>query len=222
MLLRLSTLATRPHRRAPADRRRPTRAMLNAGITPVVHEYGSLGCSGDLAPLAHCALAAMGEGTVARCAAATRGPAADALAAAGITAARARARRRAWRSSTAPTACSACWCSPPHDLRPAAAHRRHHRRDERRGAARHRRGVRRRPAGAAPAPRAGRERGQPARAARRLGDHGQPPRPGLHPRAGRLLAALLPAGARRGPRHARPRRAGRATASWPAPSTTRS
>ncbi|WP_176735827.1 aromatic amino acid lyase, partial [Actinacidiphila rubida] len=27
-------------------------ALLNAGITPVVHEYGSLGCSGDLAPLA--------------------------------------------------------------------------------------------------------------------------------------------------------------------------
>ncbi|MEU2962032.1 aromatic amino acid lyase, partial [Streptomyces albidoflavus] len=25
--------------------------VLNAGITPVVHEYGSLGCSGDLAPL---------------------------------------------------------------------------------------------------------------------------------------------------------------------------
>ncbi|WP_432014878.1 histidine ammonia-lyase [Streptomyces cucumeris] len=37
-------------------------AMLNAGITPVVHEYGSLGCSGDLAPLSHCALALMGEG----------------------------------------------------------------------------------------------------------------------------------------------------------------
>src|SRR3712207_6850674 len=37
---------------------------LNAGITPVVHEHGSLGCSGDLAPLAHCALAAMGEGDV--------------------------------------------------------------------------------------------------------------------------------------------------------------
>ncbi len=38
--------------------------MLDAGITPVVHEFGSLGCSGDLAPLAHCALAAMGEGPV--------------------------------------------------------------------------------------------------------------------------------------------------------------
>jgi histidine ammonia-lyase len=39
-------------------------AMLNAGLTPVVPEHGSLGASGDLAPLAHCALALMGEGEV--------------------------------------------------------------------------------------------------------------------------------------------------------------
>jgi len=38
--------------------------FLNAGITPVVPEFGSLGCSGDLAPLSHCALAMMGEGEV--------------------------------------------------------------------------------------------------------------------------------------------------------------
>jgi len=37
-------------------------ALLNAGITPMVREFGSLGCSGDLAPLAHCALVLMGEG----------------------------------------------------------------------------------------------------------------------------------------------------------------
>jgi histidine ammonia-lyase len=37
-------------------------ALLNAGITPLVREFGSLGCSGDLAPLAHCALVLMGEG----------------------------------------------------------------------------------------------------------------------------------------------------------------
>lgn len=37
-------------------------AILNAGITPKVLEYGSLGCSGDLAPLSHCALTLMGEG----------------------------------------------------------------------------------------------------------------------------------------------------------------
>jgi histidine ammonia-lyase len=37
-------------------------ALLNAGIAPVVPEYGSLGASGDLAPLAHCALVLLGEG----------------------------------------------------------------------------------------------------------------------------------------------------------------
>ena len=39
-------------------------AMLAAGITPVVREHGSLGASGDLAPLSHCALAVIGEGEV--------------------------------------------------------------------------------------------------------------------------------------------------------------
>lgn len=36
--------------------------LLNANITPVVREFGSLGCSGDLAPLSHVALVLMGEG----------------------------------------------------------------------------------------------------------------------------------------------------------------
>jgi histidine ammonia-lyase len=58
-------------------------ALLNEGITPVVREYGSLGCSGDLAPLAHIALAAMGEGDV-RDASGALLPAAEALATAGI------------------------------------------------------------------------------------------------------------------------------------------
>ena len=39
-------------------------AMLNEGITPVVPRYGSVGCSGDLAPLAHIGLALVGEGEV--------------------------------------------------------------------------------------------------------------------------------------------------------------
>jgi len=39
-------------------------AMLNARITPVVPRYGSVGCSGDLAPLAHIGLALVGEGDV--------------------------------------------------------------------------------------------------------------------------------------------------------------
>ena len=39
-------------------------AMLNNRIHPVVPEQGSVGASGDLAPLAHIALALMGEGEV--------------------------------------------------------------------------------------------------------------------------------------------------------------
>ena len=61
MLLRLSTLCT-GHTGVRIETAQTLVALLNAGITPVVHEYGSLGCSGDLAPLAHCALALMGEG----------------------------------------------------------------------------------------------------------------------------------------------------------------
>ena len=58
-------------------------ALLNAGITPLVPEHGSLGASGDLAPLAHCALAMMGEGDV-LAHEGGRGSAAEALRAAGI------------------------------------------------------------------------------------------------------------------------------------------
>jgi histidine ammonia-lyase len=56
--------------------------LLNAGITPIVPEYGSLGASGDLAPLAHGALALLGEGEV-RHDGRVR-PAADALRDAGL------------------------------------------------------------------------------------------------------------------------------------------
>ena len=63
MLLRIQTLAT-GHTGVREETLDTYLQMLNAGITPVVHEYGSLGCSGDLAPLAHCALALMGEGQV--------------------------------------------------------------------------------------------------------------------------------------------------------------
>ena len=58
-------------------------AMLNAQITPVVHEFGSLGCSGDLAPLAHVALALMGEGEV-RTRSGEKMTAGDAMRAAGL------------------------------------------------------------------------------------------------------------------------------------------
>ncbi len=63
MLLRIATLATGRTGVRPVTVTTYV-AMLNAGITPVVHEFGSLGCSGDLAPLAHCALALIGEGPV--------------------------------------------------------------------------------------------------------------------------------------------------------------
>ncbi len=39
-------------------------ALLNEDLTPAVPEHGSLGASGDLAPLAHCGLTLMGEGAV--------------------------------------------------------------------------------------------------------------------------------------------------------------
>ncbi|HSE33703.1 MAG TPA: histidine ammonia-lyase [Pyrinomonadaceae bacterium] len=39
-------------------------AMLERGVTPVIPEKGSVGASGDLAPLAHLALAVIGEGEV--------------------------------------------------------------------------------------------------------------------------------------------------------------
>jgi histidine ammonia-lyase len=58
-------------------------ALLAAGLDPVVPEHGSLGASGDLAPLAHCGLALMGEGEVFD-ASGERVPAADALAGASI------------------------------------------------------------------------------------------------------------------------------------------
>src|SRR5436853_1351560 len=61
MLLRVRTLArgfsgTRP---LVAE---ALAGLLNAGVTPVVPTHGSLGASGDLAPLAHVGLCLTGEG----------------------------------------------------------------------------------------------------------------------------------------------------------------
>ncbi|HEV8216001.1 MAG TPA: histidine ammonia-lyase [Gemmatimonadaceae bacterium] len=56
--------------------------MLNAGLYPQIPEQGSVGASGDLAPLAHLALSVIGEGTLqsnGRC-----GPAAEMLSGAGL------------------------------------------------------------------------------------------------------------------------------------------
>ncbi|HEU4628283.1 MAG TPA: histidine ammonia-lyase [Gemmatimonadaceae bacterium] len=56
--------------------------MLNAGVHPPVPEQGSVGASGDLAPLAHLALALIGEGELVRDGCAR--PAAEVLAAVGL------------------------------------------------------------------------------------------------------------------------------------------
>ncbi|MBI1759136.1 MAG: histidine ammonia-lyase [Actinobacteria bacterium] len=82
MLLRLRTLASGRTGARP-EVGRALAGMLNAGLTPVVREYGSLGCSGDLAPLAHVALALIGEGEVRDHSGELR-PAAGALAEAGL------------------------------------------------------------------------------------------------------------------------------------------
>jgi histidine ammonia-lyase len=58
-------------------------ALLSSGATPVVPEHGSLGCSGDLAPLAAVALALMGEGEC-LLPSGVVAPSADALVAAGV------------------------------------------------------------------------------------------------------------------------------------------
>src|SRR5262245_195141 len=61
MLLRARSLATGVTGARPVLAERLV-DFLNGGVTPVVPEHGSLGCSGDLAPLAHVALALVGEG----------------------------------------------------------------------------------------------------------------------------------------------------------------
>jgi histidine ammonia-lyase len=63
MFLRLRTLATGRTGSRPVLAE-TLASLLNAGIVPVVRQHGSLGCSGDLAPLAQCALALTGEGEV--------------------------------------------------------------------------------------------------------------------------------------------------------------
>ena len=207
MLLRLSTLATGRTGVRPVVASTYA-AMLSAGITPVVHEYGSLGCSGDLAPLAHCALALMGEG-----------PVRDALRRA------ARRRRRAARGRASSRSC----CTRRKglalingtdgmlgmlalaiadlrrllvtaDITAAMSVEGLLGTDRVFAADLH-----------ALRPQTGPGRGgrQPARAAGRQPDRRLAPRAGGHARAGRLLAALRAAGRRRRARHRRARRDGR-------------
>lgn len=82
MLLRANVLL-RPTSGVRAELAEHLVRLLNAGITPLVPEQGSVGASGDLAPLAHIALVLMGEGEVLG-ADGTPVSGRDALAAAGI------------------------------------------------------------------------------------------------------------------------------------------
>jgi histidine ammonia-lyase len=83
MLLRLRTLAS-GHTGVRPETVDALTGLLNAGLVPVVHEFGSLGCSGDLAPLSAVGLALMGEGEIVD--GGTRKPAAQALREHGIEA----------------------------------------------------------------------------------------------------------------------------------------
>ena len=105
MLLRLSTLAT-GRTGVRLETAETYAAMLNAGITPVVYEFGSLGCSGDLAPAGALRARRDGRGHRAR---RRRSAASSRRARRGRASRRSCcARRRAWPSPTASTACSAC------------------------------------------------------------------------------------------------------------------
>ncbi|APU17271.1 MULTISPECIES: histidine ammonia-lyase [Actinoalloteichus] len=84
MLLRLGTLAA-GHSGVRSETVDALAALVNSGLTPVVHEHGSLGCSGDLAPLAAVALTLLGEGEV-HDAAGRRRPTAEAFAEHGLRA----------------------------------------------------------------------------------------------------------------------------------------
>ena len=81
MLLRANVLA-KGYSGARAELADLLVGMLGAGLHPPVPEQGSVGASGDLAPLAHLALTMIGEGEL--CEGARRGPAADLLRAAGL------------------------------------------------------------------------------------------------------------------------------------------
>ena len=83
MLLRANVLA-KGHSGVRPELAELLLSMLNAGLFPPVPEQGSVGASGDLAPLSHLALSMLGEGDL--CAGTRRGPAAELLAERGLSA----------------------------------------------------------------------------------------------------------------------------------------
>ncbi len=61
LAIRINTLM-RGHSGIRVETLRALAAMLNAGVVPIIPELGSVGASGDLAPLSHLALVLLGEG----------------------------------------------------------------------------------------------------------------------------------------------------------------
>ena len=193
-------------------------ACSTRGVTPVVPVQGSVGASGDLAPLAHMAAVMLGEGEAEHDG--RRLPGAEALAAAGLAPLDARRQGRAGadqrhavldrlgarRPLRAPggrrrTRCWSARCRPT------------------RSWARPRRFARRSTRCAATAARS-RPRRRCAAAHGRLGDPREPPR-GRHPRPGPLLHPLPAAGDRRGDGPAAPGRGARSRSRRTPPPTTR-
>jgi histidine ammonia-lyase len=82
MLLRANVLA-KGHSGARPELAELLVAMLNARLHPTIPEQGSVGASGDLAPLAHLALALIGEGTLGDDSG--EGPASEMLASRGLS-----------------------------------------------------------------------------------------------------------------------------------------
>ena len=194
-------------------------ALLNAGVTPVVPRYGSVGCSGDLAPLAHIGLALVGEGEVIDGDGAAK-PAARRSARRRPQAAEARDQRRALADQRHRRDARHARARVRR-RRAAVPDRGRHRRDVGRGPARHRPAVPGAPARDPSAPGPGGERGEPRGAAARLGDRRFAP--SFAPRgAGLVLGALQPAGRRRRARHARLRAPHRRGGAVIRRSTTRS
>jgi histidine ammonia-lyase len=84
MLLLLAASLCRGHSGVRPETAAAVVATLNAGVTPVVPSVGSVGASGDLAPLAHAVLVLLGEGEATLGSAPERLPGAEALRRAGL------------------------------------------------------------------------------------------------------------------------------------------
>ena len=140
-------------------------SMLNEDVIPAVPQQGSLGASGDLAPLANLALPLIGHGEVLAPEGGTE-PAAGCDGPRRALAADARGEGRTRPRERHP---GDARDRHPGDRarRDARPNRRRRRGDDDRGVARHRPSLRRAAAGAAAASRAGRERCEPSPAARR-------------------------------------------------------